>query len=113
MRSGTLKLLAVFYPRRIHDAPDAPTVAEVVPSMASYPAGVFNSIVVPARVPEEVVGRISEGLRQAVSSDSFKERFAALGLYPRYTTPAETDAFLRNQVETWTAIARAAGIELR
>jgi len=111
VEAGRLKLLGIFYPRRIADAPNAPTVAEVVPEMAQYPAGVFNSVVVPAGVPQEVLDRIGEHFRQALASDSFKQRISALGLYPRYTTPAETDAFLRRQIETWTRIAREANLQ--
>jgi tripartite-type tricarboxylate transporter receptor subunit TctC len=110
---GALRLLAAVYPRRLPEAPEAPTVAEVVPSMRDYPLGVFNAIVVPARVPPEIVERLSEAIRRAVATDAFRERFATLGLGPRFATPAETDAFLRAQVETWTSIARSAGIELQ
>ncbi|PZW43085.1 tripartite tricarboxylate transporter family receptor [Humitalea rosea] len=110
VQSGALKLLAVFYPHRLPDFPNTPTVTESVPSMGNYPAGVFNSIVVPARVPEELVAQISDGLRRALASDGFKQRISALGLYPRYTTVEETAVFLRNQVTTWSEIARSAGI---
>jgi tripartite-type tricarboxylate transporter receptor subunit TctC len=111
--NGVLRLLAAVYPRRLPEAASAPTVAEVVPSMANYPLGVFNAVVVPARTPGAIVERLSDSIRQAVATEAFRDRFATLGLYPRFTTPAETDAFLRAQVETWTAIARSSGIEIQ
>jgi tripartite-type tricarboxylate transporter receptor subunit TctC len=111
--AGDLKLLAVIYPQKLPDAPDTPLLVDSVPSMKDYPQGVFNSIVITAKTPDDVVAKISEGFEKALNSDSFKTRLGALGLYPQYMSPADTDAFLKNQIDTWTAIAKAANIHLQ
>lgn len=110
VEAGRLRLLGIIYPQRVSDAPNTPIMNEVVPEMARYPAGVFNAVVVPAGVPQEVIDRIGEHFHKAVNSESWQQRVRAMGLYPRYMTPAETDAFLRQQIDTWTEIAKAANL---
>lgn len=112
VKAGRLKLLAVVYPQRLADAPNTPTVNELVPGMVKYPAGVFNSIVVSKATPADIVQKISAAMKSAVASESFRKRIAALGLYPRYTTPDETDKFLKAQIDTWAALGKAANIDL-
>ena len=110
VEAGQLKLLSVVYPKRLQEAPNTPTVNEIIPSMAKYPAGVFNSIIVSKAVPTEIVEKISAAMKIALASDSFKQRISALGLYPRYTTPEETDKFLKAQIDTWADIGKTANI---
>jgi hypothetical protein len=110
VEAGQLKLLAIVYPKRLAEVPNTPIVNEVVPSMSKYPAGVFNSIVVSKNVPNEIVEKISTAMKIAIASDSFKQRISALGLYPRYTTPDETDKFLKSQIDTWAEIGKNANI---
>jgi tripartite-type tricarboxylate transporter receptor subunit TctC len=110
VEAGQLKLVSIVYPKRLQEAPNTPTVNEIIPSMAKYPAGVFNSIVVSKAVPTEIVEKISAAMKIALASDSFKQRISALGLYPRYTTPEETDKFLKAQIDTWADIGKTANI---
>jgi tripartite-type tricarboxylate transporter receptor subunit TctC len=111
VQSGQLKLLAVMSRTRLPEVPNTPTLNEAIQGLHSTFAA-FNQILVPAGTPKEIVTKISDGIRAAVATDSFRQRILTLGSYPRDTTPEEADAFLKNEITTWGDIAKAAGIRV-
>jgi tripartite-type tricarboxylate transporter receptor subunit TctC len=111
VESGKLKLLAVLYRNRLPEAPNAPTLTEVIPGVTAA-EGAFNSVAAPAGTPPEVVAKIAADMKTAVESPTFKERILALGAYPRYTAPEETAAMLRRDMAMWSEIAKAANIKV-
>jgi tripartite-type tricarboxylate transporter receptor subunit TctC len=72
----------------------------------------FNGLAVPSAVPADVKAKIAEAVKTVSVSASFKERIEKIGSYPRFTTPEETDAFIQNEVKTWSEVAKAAGIKV-
>jgi tripartite-type tricarboxylate transporter receptor subunit TctC len=111
VESGKLKLISILYPKRVPEAPNTPTASESIKDL-DLPLNVFNAIAVPAGVPKEVVAKISEGMKAAVASKSFQDRVLALGAYPFYTTPEETEAYLQKEITVWTGVTKAAGLRL-
>ena len=111
VQSGQLKLLAVMSRTRLPEMPNTATLNETIQGLHSSFAA-FNEILVPAGTPKDVVAKISDGIRAAVATESFRQRIVTLGSYPRDTTPEEADAFLKNEIATWGEIAKAAGIRV-
>ena len=111
VESGKLKLISVIYRNRIPEKPDMPTLHEFIPGLGGA-LDVFNSIVVPAGVPDDIKARIADGIRQATATDAYKERIRASGSYPRYTAPVETDKFFKTEAAFWVDFAKETGIRL-
>jgi tripartite-type tricarboxylate transporter receptor subunit TctC len=111
VESGKMKLLAIMYRSRLPEVPNVPTLRELYPDIGAQ-SDAFNGIVVPAMVPADVKAKIAEAMKAVSVSPSFKERIAKIGSYPRFTTPEETDAFIRSEVKTWSEVAKAAGIKV-
>ena len=63
---------------------------------------------VPAATSPDIVERLRDELRQSIPA--LTERFAASGGEPMQLTRAETDAFVRRELERWMTVIREAGI---
>jgi tripartite-type tricarboxylate transporter receptor subunit TctC len=109
VESGKLKLLSILYPKRVPEAPNTPTASESIKDL-ELPLNVFNAIAVPARVPKDVIAKISDGMKTVVQGKSFQDRILALGAYPYYTNLEETETYLKKEVSVWTGVAKAAGL---
>ncbi len=107
IKQGKLRALAVGRPERWPDLPDVPTFPE-----SGFPdliidawTGVVAPKGTPASIVEKLNGLINEGLRTQEIKTAL-ERFSAL---PKAGTPAEFDAFLRDQIPKWAAMVKLAG----
>jgi tripartite-type tricarboxylate transporter receptor subunit TctC len=107
--SGRVRALAVSGPRRIEALPNVPPVAEA--GVPNYEAMQWYGLLAPAGTPAPIVARLNAEAVKALQSDDMKEKLAADGAQPLGSTPAEFAAHLRNELEKWTRVARAASIE--
>lgn len=106
--SGDLKLIAGAGVERLADAPQVPTIAETYPG---FDVIAFNAVVVPSATPRPVIERLSADIRAVVESREFAERTKNLGIFPKGNTPAELDAWMKEQTDRWKEIANTAGIK--
>jgi tripartite-type tricarboxylate transporter receptor subunit TctC len=103
VKGGQINLLAVASARRLPDFPDVPTVAETLPG---FNASGWQVMVAPLGTPAPIIEKISADLRQVVSDPEFSKKAAPLGAYPRAMTPAEAEAFVAKEQETWLPIVQ-------
>ena len=103
LQSGDLKLIGQMAPQREPEFADVPTVAETIPGLSAIG---FMSLAAPARTPEHIIRRLSEGLSQALDSPSVKQRFADIGVPIRNMTPAQTKAFIENEQRIWWPLVK-------
>jgi tripartite-type tricarboxylate transporter receptor subunit TctC len=106
---GRLKVLAVAGAQRLAEAPQYPTLAETYPG---FEVDAFQSIIAPKGVPAAVIDKISGDIRSVVSSQEFADKVRPLGVFPQSTTPQELDALFRKEIERWSAIVKAANIQI-
>ena len=103
LQSGDLKLIGQMAPQREPEFPDVPAVAETIPGLSAVG---FMSLAAPAKTPEHIIRRLSEGLSQALDSLSVKQRFAEIGVPIRNLTPAQTLAFIENEQRIWWPLVK-------
>ena len=103
LQSGDLKLIGQMAPQREPEFPDVPAVAETIPGLSAVG---FMSLAAPAKTPEHIIRRLSEGLSQALDSLSVKQRFAEIGVPIRNLTPAQTKAFIENEQRIWWPLVK-------
>ncbi|HEV7803695.1 MAG TPA: tripartite tricarboxylate transporter substrate binding protein, partial [Burkholderiales bacterium] len=108
LRAGKLRALAVTVPKRVAALPQVPTMAE-----AGYPAvetTVWNGVLVPARTPAAIVGRLNAEIVAILKEPAIRERFAAQGAEAVGSSSAEFAAHIRREIDKWGKVVRAAGL---
>jgi tripartite-type tricarboxylate transporter receptor subunit TctC len=108
VKDGKMRALAAMFPSRSALLPDAPTAAEAgLGRMSLTPwGGVFG----PKGMPRPVVDRLAREFSDILKRAQVREAFGKLAFEPKSSTPEELQAFLKQQIEIWTAAAREAGV---
>jgi tripartite-type tricarboxylate transporter receptor subunit TctC len=63
----------------------------------------------PAGTPQAIVEKLNAELKVALASPEVKERFLGLGAEPKVTTPEQTAAYMKSEVQTWGNAVKASG----
>ena len=107
--AGRVRALAVSGPKRIEALAAVPPVAEA--GVPGYEAMQWYGLVAPAGTPAPVIARLNAEAVKALQSDEMREKLALDGAQPVGSSPAEFGALIRSELDKWTRVARAAGIE--
>lgn len=108
-KTGKLRPIALTRPIRLSLAPDWATLADTLPGFDASPS---FFIVAPAGTPADVVARLSEALKTAVSADDVKRGFTARGATAEFVPPEVLGASIEADVRKWSVIARESGAKV-
>lgn len=108
VRSGKLRAIAVMSPARMAQAPDWPTLAEVVPRFDAAPR-VF--MLAPLGVPESVAARLTEALRAVLAAPDVLEGLSKQGASAQWSNERDIAAEMSAELRKWGSIAREAGVK--
>ena len=106
--AGRLRAVAITSAKRQPSMPDVPTVGETLPG---YRAEAFQGMVVPARVPQAIVNKLSAEVARIVRLPDVAQRFQLDGAEPVGSTPKEFAAFLKAEMQKWSKVIKDAGIK--
>jgi tripartite-type tricarboxylate transporter receptor subunit TctC len=107
LQAGSIKALAVTSTARLPNFPDVPTVAETIPGFSVV---AWFALMVRAGTPESILRKVSQDLQSVLEQPSIKEKFEALGVYPRPTSPAEAAEFIRSERQLWRPVIKDVGL---
>jgi tripartite-type tricarboxylate transporter receptor subunit TctC len=107
IRSGKVRPIAVTGPKRTASLPDVPTIGETLPSYS--PGTSFWVLLTRAGTPEPVMKQLSADVLRAMQAPEVRERFAQMDIEAVGSTPAECEAFLRQEIAVWGKIVKASG----
>jgi tripartite-type tricarboxylate transporter receptor subunit TctC len=107
-RSGKVRALAVTGARRSAGAPEYPTVAEA--GVPGYSHSSWVGLLAPAKTPRAVINRLNAEAVKAVQAPEVRAVLLRDGLESVGTSPAEYAGLIKEEVEKWLKVARAAGI---
>ena len=107
--SGRLRALAVSGIRRIDALPGVPTVAEA--GVPNYVAVQWYGLLAPAGTPPAIIARINAEAVKALHSDELRQKLAADGAEPVGSTPGGFARLIREELDKWGRVARAAKVE--
>jgi len=109
IQSGRLRAMAVATLQRVPNLPAVPTVAES--GLPGYEGLLFYALVAPARTPPAIVNRLNDAVRRIKQSPEVKQQLARSGAIAIDMTPRELGAFVQRELEKWTKVIRAGGIQ--
>ncbi|HZQ75389.1 MAG TPA: tripartite tricarboxylate transporter substrate binding protein [Burkholderiales bacterium] len=109
VRAGKVKILAVASKKRVPTLPDVPALDEMLPGFESI---AWFGIVGPPGMPPAIAERMSAVVREVEKDPEVQKRFAALSAQTVGNTPAEMAAFMKQEIERWGSVIRAANIHV-
>jgi tripartite-type tricarboxylate transporter receptor subunit TctC len=109
VRSGKLKALGVASKKRFPGLPDVPALSETLPG---FEAIAWFGIVGPPKTPSAIADKVAAGVAEALKKPEVQKRLEALSAQPMGLTPVETSAFMKEEIQRWSAVIRAAGVKL-
>lgn len=110
IRDGLVRALAVTSQDRWHQLPDVPTLREL--GLAIPPLGSWSGIAVPAGTPPEIVGRLRAALLEVMEDPAIRRFADDNAMIPTALTGEALARFLREESQSYGALARAVGIRL-
>ena len=108
VRQGSVKILAVLEPARYAKLPQAPSMSEIIPAFRK-PSSWFGFFG-PAKLPPEIVARLSTEMRKAIAAPDVRAKLEAADFAVIGDTPEEFAALLKDGIARYGAIIKAAGI---
>jgi len=107
--AGTVRALGLSGTKRSEAMPNVPPIAEA--GVAGYDATQWYGLVAPAGTPADIIARLHQEAVKALKSQDVKDKLAADGAEAVGSTPAEFAKLIRDELEKWAKVAKAAGIE--
>src|SRR5262249_22618648 len=107
-KEGRLRALAAL--QRSSLAPEVPTLTEA--GVRIDPIDVIWGIYGPARLPKDVVARVSKETAAVLQDSEVKAQLARQGFEAEASTPERLWGMVKEQLAVWTRIARDSGVTL-
>ena len=109
VKGGQLRLLAVATPKRMAALPDVPTIAENLPGFES---AAWYALVAPPRTPSAIVSKINADINEVLRSPEMSAHLTEWSAEVIGGAPAATATYMREEVERWKKVIKAAGVKL-
>jgi tripartite-type tricarboxylate transporter receptor subunit TctC len=109
VKGGKLKLLAVATPKPMAALPDVPTIAATLPGFES---AAWFGIVAPPKTPAAIAEKVNADVNAALREAGILARLAALSAEPIGGSTAATAAYMREEIERWHKVIKAADVKL-
>jgi len=107
---GLIKIIGVSSDRRASQLPLVPTIAE-----SGYPGFktvTWNGLMAPANTPQVVVQKLSDAVKDMMSSEASRQRLLSLGVDPIGNTPREFADTVKLDITIWSEAAKAANLKM-
>ena len=108
-QAGQVKILAMLEPSRFAKMPDVPSMSEFIPAFRK-PSSWFGFFG-PPRLPLPIVTRLNAEMAKALSEPAIAQKFAANGYAVIGGTPQQFADLIKDGIERYGAIIKAAGIQ--
>jgi len=107
IKAGRLRALAVTGVHRSPQLPEVPTLAES--GLNGYSAYVWLGLLAPKGTPAPVIDRLHREVLAALASSEVKNYMNNASIEALGSSPAELDAYFREEKERWAKIIRETG----
>ncbi len=109
IQSGKLRSLGISTPKRMSAFPHIPTVAEQ--GVPGFNITAWLAVFAPAGTPPEIIAKLNGVIVAGLKTQEVAEFFGRNGWEPAPSTPEELRMLVRNEIERWGRMIKAAGIQ--
>jgi tripartite-type tricarboxylate transporter receptor subunit TctC len=109
VEAGNLKLLAVASAQRLPSLPDVPTIAETLPG---FEAVAWYAIVAPPATPKSITDKINADVNEGLRQPELQDRLKKISAETFGGSVEKTTKYMRDEVERWGDVIKAADIKL-
>lgn len=110
IKGGKLRALATTGTQRSTQLPEVPTLAEA--GLAGYSAYVWMGLLAPKGTPAAIVERLNRELKASLAAPEVKGYFTEAGIEPVGSSPAEMEAYFREERDRWARIVKETGAKI-
>jgi tripartite-type tricarboxylate transporter receptor subunit TctC len=108
VKAGRLRALAVTTREKSPHVPDLPTVAEA--GVPGYEVTVWFGFAAPAGTPRPILDKLNAEIVKSLRMADVREKFSAQGVDVVGSSPEQFAAYLRQQMDLWAKVVKAAGV---
>ena len=109
VREGKLRALVTTLPSRSALMPEVPSIVEA--GFPKFPIVPWAGMVGPAKMPREVVERLNKEFLAAMGRPDVQAQMERQAFLMSPSTPEKLAAFVKEQMESYRTILRAAGVQ--
>jgi tripartite-type tricarboxylate transporter receptor subunit TctC len=107
IKAGKLRALAVTDSKRTELMPDVPTMKEA--GIDGVEVSLWYALLAPGATPREVVDKLASAVARAAKDPVTREQLRKQGAEPVGNTPAEFNAYLREELARWSEVVKVSG----
>jgi tripartite-type tricarboxylate transporter receptor subunit TctC len=112
VQAGSLRALAIFGPKRTAGLPDVPTIGEAgLAGSAGLDAETLLLVLAPKGTPKQIVDLLHGQLVKIIALPEVEERFQTLGFAAVGTTPDQSAARIKSELDMWVKVIRDAKVQ--
>ena len=109
VKSGRLRALGFTGLARSKVLPEVPTIDES--GLKGFEATTWFGVMAPVKTPREIIMRLNSDLARITTSADVRERFIGEGVEPIGGPPELFATFLRDEIDKYAKVVKAAGIK--
>jgi tripartite-type tricarboxylate transporter receptor subunit TctC len=110
VKSGKLRALAVTDDRRTEVLPDVPTMKEA--GVDGVEVSLWYGLLAPAATPKEIVEKLGAAVARASKDPAMLDALKKQGADPVGNTPAQFNAYLKDEYARWSEVVRVSGARI-
>ena len=110
IKAGKLRALGVTDSRRTELLPDVPTMKEA--GVDGVEVTLWYALLAPSATPREVVDKLAAGVARAAKDPATREALRKQGADAVGNTPAEFNAYLREEYARWAEVVKVSGAKV-
>src|SRR5262249_23295074 len=107
VQAGQVRALGTPATTRAQGLPDVPTIPEA--GVPRVQATIRLVLLAPAGTPKPIVDKLNAAINRTITRPEIVAAWDRQGAIPMTMTPAELDAFLRQDIEKWAQVAKFSG----
>ncbi len=107
VKSGKLRALAVTDDKRTEVMPEVPTMKEA--GVEGVEVSLWYGLLAPAATPKEVVEKLGAAVGRATRDPTILAQLKKQGADPVGNTPAQFNAYLKEEFARWSEVVRVSG----